>query len=191
LHSFAKNSISLLIASNRSNYFFLSGFLRSRFSRARGGLFARRRPAAGFTLIELMIVVAIVAILAAIAYPSYRDYILRGHLTDATTGLAAMRADMERYYQDNRTYADISASVKAPCDASPSVTVGDFTFTCHGEQDAQVFTVRATGSGLTSGFIYSIDSQNNRHTDTVPAGSGYNACTTVPDGWMIRRGQTC
>ncbi len=65
---------------------------------------ARHRPR-GFTLIELMITVAIVAILAAIALPSYRDYILRGQVVDATNGLAGMRADMERFFQDNRTYA--------------------------------------------------------------------------------------
>ena len=136
-----------------------------------------------------MIVVAIVAILASLALPSYRDYILRGHLADAGSGLAALRADMERYYQDNRTYADISASVKAPCGGAQAS--GDFTFSCYGTLDNQSFTVRATGSGITAGFIYSIDSLNNRHTDAVPAGSGYNTCTSAPDGWMLRRGQSC
>ena len=63
----------------------------------------------GFTLLELMIVVAIVAILTTIAYPNYRDYVIRGQLVDATQGLSAVRANMERYFQDNRTYQPIGA----------------------------------------------------------------------------------
>src|SRR5579864_6901524 len=58
----------------------------------------------GFKLIELMITVAIVAILAAIALPSYRDYVLRGQITQATNALSTLRANMERQYQDNRQY---------------------------------------------------------------------------------------
>ena len=51
----------------------------------------------GFTLIEVMVTVAIVGILSMIAYPSYRDYVLRGHLVDATNGLSTVRAQMERH----------------------------------------------------------------------------------------------
>ena len=59
----------------------------------------------GFTLIELMIAVAIIAILAAIAIPAYTDYIRRGRITEAFATLSGMRVKMEQYFQDNRTYA--------------------------------------------------------------------------------------
>lgn len=52
----------------------------------------------GFTLIELMIVVAIVGIIAAIAYPSYRDSIVRSQRTDATVTVSRLAAAQERFY---------------------------------------------------------------------------------------------
>lgn len=51
----------------------------------------------GFTLIELMIVVAIVAILAAIAYPSYQDYVRKTNRTDAQSELTALATQLQRY----------------------------------------------------------------------------------------------
>ena len=60
----------------------------------------------GFTLIEVMIVVAILGILAAVAYPGYQDYILRSRITEAVNGMETLRTDMERFYQDNRSVAE-------------------------------------------------------------------------------------
>ena len=54
----------------------------------------------GFTLIELMITVAIIAILAAVALPAYSTYVTRARITDAVKGLSEMRLKMEQYFQD-------------------------------------------------------------------------------------------
>ena len=86
------------------------------------------RHSAGFTLIEVMIVVAIVAILAMVATPSYRNYILRGALVDGTTLLSTASGNMERYFQDNRTYEAVGANIP-PCSAAlPLATRTQGTF---------------------------------------------------------------
>lgn len=59
----------------------------------------------GFTLIELMITVAIVAILAAIAYPSYQEYVRKSRRVDAKNALLDVASRQERYYSVNNKYA--------------------------------------------------------------------------------------
>ncbi len=64
------------------------------------------RARAGFTLIELMIVVAIVAVLALIAIPTYQSYILKSRRTVAKTSLLDLAAREEKYYSTNNTYTN-------------------------------------------------------------------------------------
>ena len=134
----------------------------------------------GFTLIELMVTVAIVAILAAIAVPSYQEYVTRGKIPDATSTLASKRVQMEQYFQDNHTYAS------APACTSDSSTSKYFTFDCSVAGTATAYTLRATGSGTMSGFVYTIDQDNKKVTTGVPSGwTSNNSC------WVTKKDGSC
>lgn len=144
------------------------------------------RHTRGFTLIEVMVTVAILGILAMVAIPSYRDYVLRGHLSDATNGLSTVRAQMERHYLDNRTYAT-SGSFTTPCAASEATrTFNSFVVSCDGTPTATAFKIKAVGSGQTNGFTFTVDQSDVRATSAAP--SGWNTCTTK---WLVKKGQTC
>lgn len=125
----------------------------------------------GFTLIEILIVVALVGILASIAYPSYTEFVVRGRVQEATAGLAEGRIRLVQFYQDNRTYAG------ATCPPESQY----FTFVCN-PLNATTFTITATGKGNLSGFTYSID-QTNTRTSTAWGVSG--TC------WITSKGGTC
>ena len=78
-----------------------------------------RQRAAGFTLIELMIAVAVIAILAAVAIPQYSDYVRKSRRSDAWTMLQAAQQAQERFRLTNTTYASDVASLTGACSGSP------------------------------------------------------------------------
>ncbi len=136
----------------------------------------------GFTLIEVMIVVAIIGVLAAVALPSYNEYVLRARLVDATNELSSMRARMEQYFQDNRTYVATGA-FSPPC--LTSVTAGQFTVNCTGNVTATTYIITATGSSLTSAFTYSINQAGTRATTSSKWGNTSNTC------WLMKSNDSC
>lgn len=62
------------------------------------------RKSAGFTLVELMIVVVIIAVLASVAYPSYTSSVRKGNRTDAISTLLRLQLEQERFRTVNTTY---------------------------------------------------------------------------------------
>jgi len=78
-----------------------------------------RRPARGFTLIELMIVVAVVAILASIALPSYRESVAKGRRAEVRAVLLEAGQWMERHYSENFRY-DTNTAGTAVADLFPA-----------------------------------------------------------------------
>ena len=78
------------------------------------------RKTAGFTLIEVMIVVAIVGILAAVAYPSYQEHVRKTKRADAQAALMELSQFMERFYTANGRYlTSANAAPALPFDTAP------------------------------------------------------------------------
>lgn len=134
----------------------------------------------GFTLIELMIAVAIIGILAGIAMPAYNDYVMRGRIAEAHGELAAIRPKLEQHFLDNRTYAGACANnTVAPLPAGKH-----FTFACALAQNT--YTVTATGIGAAAGFTFTVNEQNQRATPSAAAGWTANATC-----WVTNKGGGC
>ena len=131
----------------------------------------------GFTLVELMIVVAIIALLASVALPAYTDYVTRGKLVEATSALSDGRVQMEQFFQDGRTYAGGPVPAATP----------NFTYAAPNTgTPLTTYTITATAIGSVAGFVYTINQDNVKATTGVP--SGWTASATC---WVVKRNGGC
>ena len=119
-------------------------------SRAQGQGSAPRTR--GFTLIELMIVVAIVAILAAIAYPAYTSHVRKGYRAAAQSYLMDLAQKQTQYLLDNRAYASNAAALNAtpPADVNNNYEPIDFSVQAG---PPPTFILTATPKGTMAGDV--------------------------------------
>ena len=134
---------------------------------------ARARRTAGFTLIEVMITVAIVAILASVGYPSYVDYLRRGQLPEAFAAMSDYRVKMEQYFQDYKNYGTTNGGACANGTNAPGwgsfvpANAKFFTYSCvvNNTGTTAGYTLTATGSaGRVVGHVYTINESNQQRT---------------------------
>jgi type IV pilus assembly protein PilE len=129
------------------------------------------RSQRGFTLTELMIVVAIVIILTAVAVPNYNRQVLRSHRTDAKSALLRVAAEQEKFYLQNNSYGDLDDLNNPTTDngwytlAIPVANATTFTVTATAtaggpqvfDEDCITFSLNAAG---TRGALDSEDADN-------------------------------
>ena len=141
----------------------------------------------GFTVIELLIVIAIISILAAVALPAYNDYVQRSKLVEAFTAPSDFRVRQEQFYQDNRRYD--GGGLNGCGAAAPNSQY--FTFACApGAAPSQAYTITATGvtnQGLTN-FVYTLNENNVRATTTL--GTGWSGAPNAAC-WVRRNDGSC
>lgn len=127
----------------------------------------------GFSLIELMVVVAILGIITSIAVPSYQSYVQTGNATEATANLSTCRVQAEQFYQDNFSYVGFA------CQLSDTKF---FDYVVE-NQTATTYTLKAEGKASQGmqAFSFSVN-QDNAKTSVFDGVVGASCWLTSNNG---------
>ena len=144
----------------------------------------QRSKFAGFSLMELMITVAIVGILASIAYPSYQEQVAKSRRAEASGALLSAAQALERYYTANGRYTTTPAGSTLPSVFSATVPENGTAYynIAASSASANAFTLKASRAGVMAGDAcgdFTVDETGSYSITAMPSGSS----KSVSDCW--------
>ena len=122
----------------------------------------------GFTLIELMVVLAVAAILAAVAFPSFQGQVAKGRRADGKQALVELAQKLERFYTERGTFAGVSLGGGG---LYPAVSSGGYYSLAIISQTVDGFTLTATPRGNQAGDACAALGYNHLGDRSVGAGA--------------------
>lgn len=140
-----------------------------------------RAAARGFTLIEMMIAVAVIGILTAIVLPMYGEYVMRSRLTEAFSALSVAQTGAEQYWSNNRDYSNFNTDPSFPSSST------NFTYALTSASNS-AYLITATGRAGALGFTYTVDQAGNHATVAVPTTKGWTLTATC---WTDHKSGAC
>ena len=135
----------------------------------------------GFTLIEVLVTLAMVSIIAAVALPAYSGYVARSKVPPGLEALSSTATRMEQFYQDTGNYG-VGSCGSGYVMPTPSTSYS--AVSCVLTNLGQGFDMTITGIGALSGYQYSINHRGERKTLAHPKGLPSGNC------WSVK-GTTC